>query len=99
MSDSGRTLQIATRFTTNYMATDMRNPNFRSMAFRKGFLEGIAAYYDYFEIQTYPRAKSIDTSVGGAWRAVGDALRQAELSERGKIGKITRKTAEESVAA
>jgi hypothetical protein len=77
----------------------MARVTLHSKSFRKGLLGGFTAYYQYFQDQKYPRAKTIDPSVGAAWRAVGDALKHAELTERGKIGKSSRKNSEKHIAA
>jgi hypothetical protein len=70
-----------------------------SKPFQKGFLEGFTAHFLYFQHQKYPRASAIDPSIGAAWRDVGDALKFAEEMERGKIGKSSRKSSKEHVAA
>ena len=77
----------------------MPRPNPQSKAFRKGFLDGFTAYYHFLDRQTYPRAKSIDSSVAGAWQAVGDAMRAAEKTEWGVSGKTARQVARENIAA
>lgn len=77
----------------------MARVTLHSKSFRKGLLDGFTAYYQYFQDQKYPRARTVDPSVGAAWRAVGDALKYAEVTERGKIGKSSRKVSEEHIAA
>jgi len=52
----------------------------------EGFREGFTAYYDVFRTNSYPRTSRVDASVGKAWRDVGDALRQAESTQRGNLG-------------
>lgn len=73
----------------------MRRVKFQSKAFRKGFLDGFTAYYTYFRPQFYNRTVAVDPSICGAWKSVGDALGEAHEVERGRIGKTTRKAAEQ----
>lgn len=78
----------------------MPHIHIKSKAFRKGFLDGFTAYYTYFRPRFYTRAHSVDPSIAAAWDKVGDALRSACDTERGSIGKTSRKTsAGENVAA
>ncbi|MFC3309548.1 hypothetical protein [Blastomonas aquatica] len=71
----------------------------RSKSFRKGFLDGWAAHYCYFAPHSFARAQMIKPSIRAAWLSVGDALRDAEKSEREDIGKNSRKSTEERVSA
>lgn len=77
----------------------MAHIDLHSKAFRKGFLDGFTAYYAYFRPQSYSRAKAIDPSLAKAWIDVGAALRVAEYSERGTVGKKSRKSSVENVGA
>lgn len=73
--------------------------NLRSKAFRTGLLDGFTSYYLFFGEQDYQRARLIDSSVRGAWKRVGSALSEAEIFERGDLGKSTRKSAKKDTAA
>lgn len=64
---------------------------FHSKPFRHGFCEGFGAPTLVLRRFEYPRAESIDTSLSGAWKAVGKALKEATVTEGGRIGKATRK--------
>lgn len=64
---------------------------FPTSAFRGGLCEGFGAPVVMLRRFEYPRATSIDTSILGAWKVVGDALKEATTLEGARIGKTTRK--------
>jgi hypothetical protein len=66
--------------------------NLRSKALRNGMLDGFTAYYHFFGEQSYPRARSIDTSIRGVWLRVGLALNEADIFERSELVKTARKS-------
>lgn len=73
--------------------------NLRSKAFRGGMLDGFTSYYLFFGDQSYPRARSIDSSMRGAWQRVGSALSSADVFERGEFVQGSRKNAKKEIVA
>lgn len=63
---------------------------FRSSAFRRGVYEGFASHVVFFVPSQYRHSAFVNSSIGHAWRGVGNALLVAEESYGGHLGKIDR---------
>lgn len=69
----------------------MAKTKYQRHAFLRGFVEGFAAPVCFFGGAKYQRARQIDASVDGAWRSVGNALRESYEGEIARNGKTTGK--------
>lgn len=74
-----------------HISEHMMHFNPRSKSFRRGFLDGFTPQYTYFRGLEFQRAMHTDASIRTAWIKVGEALKQAEKTERGKFGEETRR--------
>jgi hypothetical protein len=71
----------------------MRMMRIKSKAFREGFCDGFTAYLDTFAENKFPRSSGVEVSVARAWSDVGEALREAEKTGWGEVGKRSTKAA------
>jgi hypothetical protein len=65
----------------------MMHFDIKSKSFRKGFLDGFTPHYVYFRGLEFRRAFKKDTTIRNAWSQVGNALKEAEETERGRVVK------------
>lgn len=63
-----------------------------SDVYRVGLCEGFGAFALFFNSRDYRFTNSVDASIGGTWKAVGDAIKTAALAKERISGKTTRET-------
>jgi len=62
----------------------------RSRMYRRGLHEGFGATGLLVASREYKFVNSVDASIAGTWKAVGDAVRKASKSKEAALGKIPR---------